>query len=272
MIVFSGFIIFIVVFLSYNYSALRKKVKIRVYAVISAAGKQDSSGWLTGISVSVSLLRASRLKAGSPSIKYCRFPAFQNGLLSRRPLSRDERKEIMMQYTSHYESPLGAMLLAADDEGMTGLWFEGQKYFARLLAPAHKEMDNPILREAKRWLVVYFSGRKPDFQVPIQMNGTAFQKEVWDILLTIPYGQTMTYGAIAGRIAEKHGLSRMSSQAVGGAVGHNEISILIPCHRVVGTNGSLTGYAGGIDKKIQLLKLEKADMSHFFIPKKGTAL
>ena len=129
-----------------------------------------------------------------------------------------------MQYTTFYESPIGRMLLAADDTGLTGLWFEGQKYFARCL-------------------------------------GTDFQKEVWEILCAIPYGQTMTYGAIADQLAKKRGLSRMSAQAVGGAVGHNNLSIIVPCHRVVGSNGSLTGYAGGIERKTFLLNLENAKIS-----------
>ena len=108
--------------------------------------------------------------------------------------------------------------------------------------------------------------------MPLHFTGTDFQNEVWEILYTIPYGKTMTYGEIAKKIAEKKGLKRMSAQAVGGAVSHNEISVIVPCHRVVGTNGSLTGYAGGIEKKAALLKLEKADMEGFFVPKKGTAL
>ena len=177
-----------------------------------------------------------------------------------------------MQYTNHYLSPLGDILLAADDAGLTGLWFEGQKYFARCLDREHEEKETPVLKEAKRWLDVYFSGKEPDFSVPLHLIGTDFQKEVWKILCSIPYGRTMTYGEIAARIALQRGLAHMSAQAVGGAVGHNEISLIVPCHRVVGTDGSLTGYAGGIDKKIQLLELEKADMRSFFVPGKGTAL
>ncbi len=107
---------------------------------------------------------------------------------------------------------------------------------------------------------------------PLHPIGSAFRQSVWEILLQIPYGQTVTYGEIARQLADKQGIAKMSAQAVGGAVGHNEISVIIPCHRVVGTSGSLTGYAGGVDKKAALLKLERADMSNFFIPKKGTAL
>lgn len=177
-----------------------------------------------------------------------------------------------MQYISHYRSSMGNILLAADHIGLTGLWFEGQKYFARSLDGEHEEKEVPVFKKAKQWLDIYFSGKEPDFTVPLHVTGTAFQKQVWEILRSIPYGQTMTYGEIARKMAAQRGEMRMSAQAVGGAVSHNEVSILIPCHRVVGTNGSLTGYAGGIDKKIQLLRLEKADMKSLFVPKKGTAL
>ena len=136
-----------------------------------------------------------------------------------------------MQYTTFYESPIGRMLLAADDAGLTGLWFEGQKYFARCLDRETEEKELPVFAEAKRWLDIYFSGKEPDFTPPLHFIGTNFQKEVWEILCAIPYGQTMTYGAIADRLAKKRGLSRMSAQAVGGAVGHNNLSIIVPCHR-----------------------------------------
>lgn len=117
-----------------------------------------------------------------------------------------------------------------------------------------------MFAEAKRWLDIYFSGKEPDFSVPLHFTGTEFQNEVWELLLAIPYGQTTTYGELARRIAGKRGVKHMSAQAVGGAIGHNNISVIVPCHRVVGTNGSLTGYAGGIDKKVKLLELEKADI------------
>ena len=172
----------------------------------------------------------------------------------------------------HYESPLGGVLLAADEIGLTGLWFDGQKYFARGLPADRVERETPALLEAKRWLDIYFRGQAPDFTPPLYMQTTPFRKAVWEIMLAIPFGKTMTYGEIAEKIAKQKGLSKMSAQAVGGAVGHNSISLIIPCHRVVGTNGSLTGYAGGIEKKVRLLTLEKADMSSFFVPKKGTAL
>lgn len=177
-----------------------------------------------------------------------------------------------MIYTQHYESPLGGILLAADEIGLTGLWFDGEKYYADNLAAEHEARDTQALGAAKRWLDVYFAGKEPDFLPPLHPIGSAFRQEVWQLLLEIPYGQTTTYGALARRLAERRGLRHMSAQAVGGAVGHNEISILIPCHRVVGMSGSLTGYAGGIDKKLSLLRLEQADLSGFFVPTKGTAL
>lgn len=177
-----------------------------------------------------------------------------------------------MQYTSQYHSPLGEILIAADDIGLTGLWFEGQKYYALYLDKENQEQETQILKDTKRWLDIYFSGQEPNFKLPLHFTGTDFQIEVWEILYSIPYGKTMTYGEIANILAKRRGLKRMSAQAVGGAVGHNEISIIVPCHRVVGSQGSLTGYAGGIDKKVSLLKLEKVNMDRFYVPKKGTAL
>ena len=177
-----------------------------------------------------------------------------------------------MQYISHYQSPLGGILLAADDIGLPGLWFEGQKYFALRLDKAHQEREIPLFKTAKRWLDFYFSGKEPDFSVPLHCVGTAFQNEVWELLRSIPYGQTVTYGRLAEILAARRGAGHMSAQAVGGAVGHNGISILIPCHRVVGAGGSPTGYAGSNKKKARLLTLEGVDLSQFTIPKRGTAL
>lgn len=178
----------------------------------------------------------------------------------------------LLDYTHHYTSPLGGITLVSDGEALTGLWFDGQKYFCDTLSAHHEEKNLPVFEQAEKWLDIYFSGKAPDFTPPLSMKTTPFRKAVWEIMLTIPYGQTMTYGEIAKEMAKQKGIASMSAQAVGGAVGHNSISLIIPCHRVVGTNGSLTGYAGGIDKKIQLLQLEKVDMSTFFVPKKGTAL
>lgn len=164
-----------------------------------------------------------------------------------------------MQYTTTYLSTMGEILLACDDTGLTGLWFKGAKYYARGLDAEHSESDHPVFRNTRRWLDLYFSGKNPDFTPSIHMIGSPFYIDVWNILLTIPYGKTTTYGKIAKTLAEKRGLTGMSAQAVGGAVAHNPISLIIPCHRVIGSNKSLTGYAGGRDKKAKLLTLEGAD-------------
>ncbi len=163
-----------------------------------------------------------------------------------------------MLYTDFYSSPLGDILLAADDAGLTGLWFAGAKYYADHPDPLRREKTTPLLAQARQWLDTYFAGREPSICPPLHMSGTAFQLSVWEILLKIPYGETVTYGEIAGQIARQKGLSYMSAQAVGGAVGRNRISLMVPCHRVVGGGGNLTGYAGGIDKKSKLLAMEKA--------------
>lgn len=163
-----------------------------------------------------------------------------------------------MNFTYRYTSPLGGITLAGNGGSLTGLWFDGQNYFPHKLISESAEVELPIFTQTCNWLDIYFSGRIPDFIPPISLNTTPFRKAVYDILLTIPYGHTMTYGEIANIIAKQNGVERMSAQAVGGAVGHNPVSIIIPCHRVVGADGSLTGYAGGLDKKIELLKLEKA--------------
>ena len=174
-----------------------------------------------------------------------------------------------MIYTYYYNSPLGRITMASDGDYLIGLWFDGQKYYADSIKGEHMEKSLSIFTEVTQWLDIYFSGKEPDFIPPLLMKTTPFRKAVWETMLTIPYGKTMTYGEIANIIAKEKGTNRMSAQAVGGAVGHNSISIIIPCHRVVGTNGSLTGYAGGIDKKIQLLKLEKTDMKIFLSQRKA---
>ena len=177
-----------------------------------------------------------------------------------------------MQYITHYQSPLGGITVSSDGSALTGLWFDGQKYFASTLGADYKENDLPVFAEAKCWLDIYFSGREPDFTPSLSLKGSAFRMAVWQILQSIPYGQTITYGDIARQLAAQTGKTKMSAQAVGGAVGHNPISIIVPCHRVVGTGGSLTGYAGGIDKKVLLLELEGIDTTKFTMPTKGTAL
>ena len=162
-----------------------------------------------------------------------------------------------MQYLLRYDSPVGAMTMASDGEALTGLWFDGQKYFAAGVKEGCTERELPVFKETRKWLDTYFSGKEPKFAPPISMGGaTPFRKRIWQILLTIPFGQTRTYGDLAKQVASEFG-KRPCAQAVGGAVGHNPISIIIPCHRVVGGGGKLTGYAGGLDRKEALLKLEK---------------
>ena len=165
-----------------------------------------------------------------------------------------------MTYLDHYQSPLGGITISSNGNEITGLWFDGQKYFGASLSDHCEPRELPVFEEADKWLTIYFDGKEPDFMPPLSMKTTPFRKAVWEILRTIPYGRTMTYGEIAERIAGQMGLCRMSAQAVGGAVGHNPISLMIPCHRVVGTDGSLTGYAGGIEVKKKLLVLENADI------------
>lgn len=158
-----------------------------------------------------------------------------------------------MDYIMKCPSPVGELTLASDGENIVGLWLEGQKYFTATLNDQTCEKQLPVFDEAQRWLDIYFSGREPDFLPPIAPRGSEFRRAVWEELLRIPYGETISYGEIARRLGGK-----TSARAVGGAVGHNPISIIIPCHRVVGAKGGLTGYAGGVDKKIQLLQLENA--------------
>jgi len=152
-----------------------------------------------------------------------------------------------------YPSPVGALTVASDGENIIGLWLEGQKYFAATLSGEAIEKELPVFEEARHWLDIYFSGREPDFLPPLAPRGSEFRRTVWGELLRIPYGETVSYGEIAKRLGGK-----TSARAVGGAVGHNPISIIIPCHRVVGAKGSLTGYAGGVEKKKQFLRLEQA--------------
>ena len=173
-----------------------------------------------------------------------------------------------MTYIFYYDSPLGKITVASDGKVVMGLCFEGQKYYDDSIKGETEEKPLAIFDETKMWLDMYFSGKEPDFTPAISLSGTPFKKTVAKIVLGVPYGKTTTYGDIARIIAKDRGIERASARAVGGAVGHNSISLIVPCHRIVGANGSLTGYAGGIDKKIKLLKLEKADMSNFFVPEK----
>ena len=181
-----------------------------------------------------------------------------------------------MYHSTTYSSPVGIITLACDGDGqnLVGLWMEGQKYHGDSIPEIMIERDDiPIFKVVKKWLDRYFTGEKPDIsELPLAPIGSEFRQGVWNILCDIPYGEVITYGGIAKKMAIKMNRESMSSQAVGGAVGHNPISIIIPCHRVVGSNGSLTGYAGGVKSKIKLLELEGVDMSRLFVPQKGTAL
>lgn len=169
-------------------------------------------------------------------------------------------------------SPLGDILLSSDGENLTGLWFCGSRYYKKGLEGSPSEAPLGIFDDAEKWLSVYFSGREPDFLPKVRMSGTEFQLAVWKKLTAIPYGKTVTYGEIAEALAADRGIERMSARAVGRAVGLNPVSVIVPCHRVVGADGSLTGFGGGIQRKISLLKLERTDCTGLFIPKKGTAL
>ncbi len=202
-----------------------------------------------------------------------------------------------MTYTAHSNSPLGGITLASDGHALTGLWFDGQKHFpATYRDRTSEDSDLPVFKQTQKWLDIYFAGECPDFIPPLAPQGTLFQQKIWELLLAIPYGKTMTYGEIAKRhvetrlIASLHDATpqsaflrgascsgaslrdaslqgtsiqgtlltkNMSAQAVGGAVGHNPVSLIIPCHRVIGANGSLTGYAGGLERKKYLLELEQ---------------
>ena len=179
-----------------------------------------------------------------------------------------------MFYSTTYPSPLGLITIASTEDALVGLWIEGQKYFiGSLKEPLTERPDLPILIQTRQWLDRYFAGEQPSLtELKLAPMGSDFRQRVWSILCQIPYGETTTYGEIAEQAAAELGRETMSSQAIGGAVGHNPISIIIPCHRVVGTNGSLTGYAGGIDKKIWLLNHEGIDLSNFVVPTKGTAI
>ena len=172
-----------------------------------------------------------------------------------------------MEYTWHYHSPLGNITLASNGSELTGLWFDGQKYFAATLSPEHKPKNLPIFEQTSNWLDIYFSGRAPNFTPPLHLQASPFRLAVWQILQQIPFGQTITYAEIACQMA-----APKSAQAVGGAVAHNPISLISPCHRVVGTSGSLTGYAGGLDKKQYLLTLEGIKLNKLITNGKGARL
>ena len=169
-----------------------------------------------------------------------------------------------MENIEYYASPLGRIVIASDSSCLHGLWFEGQKYFPASISGAERK-PNSITELVSGWLDLYFDGKKPEIsRLPLEPQGSEFRRNVWGLLCLIPYGRVTTYGEIAAELARRHGLERMSAQAVGGAVGHNPISIIIPCHRVIGSGGALTGYAGGLDRKSRLLSLEQADTADIF--------
>ena len=162
-----------------------------------------------------------------------------------------------MEYTYYYDSPLGGITLASDGKVLTGLWFNGQKYFANNISKNYVKKNLPVFKQTHQWLNIYFSGKQPNFIPLLKIETTPFRKTVWKILLTIPFGQTITYGEIANIITNGKNSSVMSARAIGNAVSHNPISLIIPCHRVIGKNKNLIGYAGGIEKKRYLLEMER---------------
>ena len=166
----------------------------------------------------------------------------------------------MTNFVTRIASPIGLLTLASDGEALTGLWLEGQRFFPGTLPAADLERELPVFAQTRRWLKLYFQGREPDFFPPVRLSGTPFQLTVWEALRTVPYGKTVTYGELARRLSAQSDHPRVSARAVGGAVARNPVSILIPCHRVVGANGSLTGYAGGLDRKRKLLALERISL------------
>ena len=177
-----------------------------------------------------------------------------------------------MLYYKKISSPLGEITLRSDGESLTGLWFADDKHYGDKDIQSAQNAELMVFALAEKWLAEYFAGREPKIYVPLQFTGSDFQERVWKILQNIPYGRLVTYGDIAREIAEQLGRSHMSAQAVGGAVGHNPLCIIIPCHRAIGADGSLTGYGGGMWRKVRLLEIEKADMSKLTVPTKGTAL
>jgi len=187
--------------------------------------------------------------------------------MARATAENDRPAEPATIHTSHYDSPLGGITLSSDGKELAGLWFDGQRHFPGNLPPVGEGGELPVFALTKKWLDVYFSGREPSFQPPLTFHSTMFRVAVWIALRDIPFGRTMTYGEVAGMLAKYYRLPHVSARAIGGAVGHNPISLIIPCHRVVGSDGSLTGYAGGIERKCRLLELEGVDLSRFSDPK-----
>lgn len=179
-----------------------------------------------------------------------------------------------MKYKCFYESPIGKIILSSNGIDITGLWFDSSRFIDKLnMIEFNINEELEVFRMTKLWLDRYFNGEEPNpEEIPIELEGSDFSLKVWEKLKGIPYGNTVTYGDIAKQISKENNLEKMSAQAVGHAVGYNPISIIVPCHRVVGAKGNLTGYGGGLDKKIELLKIEKANIKDFYIPKRGNAL
>jgi methylated-DNA-[protein]-cysteine S-methyltransferase len=163
-----------------------------------------------------------------------------------------------MEYICKIKSPLGTLTISSDSYNICGLWLDKQKYFCKTLEQNAQEQDLPIFNDVRRWLDIYFSGKNPNFTLPLMPKGSVFQKSIWNNLCKIPYGHTITYGELAKNFEMTNNNQRTSARAVGNAVGHNPISILIPCHRVIAKSGNLTGYAGGLEAKLKLLELENA--------------
>lgn len=179
---------------------------------------------------------------------------------SKKSYIHGQNIQNMITYTQTYLSPLGEILLASDGTHLTGLWFKGQKYEGSTLNGTLQTKAVPALQDTERWLDHYFNGKQPDFLPPLRLQGTTFRRDVWQLLLHIPYGQFTTYRELSARLAAQRGATSFSAQAIGGAIGHNPISIIVPCHRVIGADGSLKGYAGGLDRKERLLRLEGCEM------------
>lgn len=165
-----------------------------------------------------------------------------------------------MRYFEYYNSPLGPITLVSDETALVAVMFYHQRYYEKVLGVECERKITAPIEKGIQWLDLYFSGKEPDFLPPLRLEGTSFRRRVWELLMKIPYGSVTTYGELARRMAEEKGIERMSAQAIGGAVAHNPIAIMIPCHRVVGNNGALTGYAAGVQKKTALLNLEKGQL------------
>ena len=161
-----------------------------------------------------------------------------------------------MDFIRHFSSPLGPITLASDGTALTGLWFDGQRYFGAGLTSGAVRSDLPVFDTAAGWLRVYFGGGILDFTPPLRLSGTPLRQAVWEALLAVPYGETVSYGELAEALSRKLSLN-ISARPVGGAVGRNPVSLIVPCHRVVGAGGGVTGYAGGVMRKIRLLELER---------------